>query len=118
MRHDDRAFLSIDIIRVASVALGAREVEDDLLGLVFCFLIHGAVGMEELVGEVAKHGGAAGRDAALGAWTTGEEFLHVLAGRELVEFGQAVGVRSSVSLEEDGRTGANFSRKWRRQKPD
>jgi hypothetical protein len=76
-----------------SVAIGAREVEDDFLGFVVGFLVDGAVRMEELVGEVAEHGGAAGRDAAFGDLNdeAGEEFLNVLAGREFVEFGEEVG---------------------------
>jgi hypothetical protein len=45
--------------RIPSVALGARDVEDDLLGLIFKFPAHGAMGMEDLVGEVAEDGGAA-----------------------------------------------------------
>lgn len=51
------------------------------------------MGMEELVGEIAEHGGAAGRDAASGDLNdkTGEEFLDVLAGREFVEFGEEIG---------------------------
>lgn len=63
------------------VGPGAWEVEDDLFGLVFRFLVDGAMGMEELVGEVAEDGGAAGRDAALGDLEDepGEEFLDVLA---------------------------------------
>ena len=75
------------------VAFGAREVEDDLLGLVFSFAVHGTMGMEELIGEVAENGGAAGRDASLGDLDdeAGEESLDVLAGRELVEFGEEVG---------------------------
>src|SRR5215510_2311823 len=72
-----------------SVAFRAGKVEKDL-GLVFRFLVDGAVGMKELVGEVAEHGGAAGGDAAFGDLDdeTGEEFLDILAGREFVEFRQ------------------------------
>ena len=63
------------------------------MGLVFQFLVDGAVRMQEPVGEVAEHGGAAGRDAAPGDLNeeAGEEFLDVLAGRELVELGEQVG---------------------------
>lgn len=41
------------------------------------------MGMDELLGEVAEHGGAAGRDAAFGDLNdeAGEEFLNVLAPR-------------------------------------
>jgi len=48
------------------VALGTREVEDDLLGLVGHFLFGDDVGMQQLVGDIGENGGAAGRDAAFG----------------------------------------------------
>lgn len=69
------------------------EIEDELLGLIFHFLVDGAVGMEELVGEVAEHGGAARRDASPGDLNdeAREEFLDVLAGGEFVEFWEELG---------------------------
>ena len=80
---------------MSSVALGAREIEDDLIGLVIQFIVdvHGAVGMEELVGQVAEDSCAARRDAPSGDLNdeAGEEFLDVLAGGEFVEFGEEVG---------------------------
>lgn len=48
------------------VALGAREVKDDLFGLVAGLLFGDDVGMQELVADVHQNGGAARRDAALG----------------------------------------------------
>jgi hypothetical protein len=73
-------------------ALGAREVEDDLFGLLR-FQVHGAMGMEQLVGEVAEDASAARRNAAPGDLNdeAGEEFLDVLAVREVGGFGQEVG---------------------------
>lgn len=49
--------------------------------------------MEDLICEVAEHGGAAGRDATLSDLNdeTGEEFLDALAGGEFGEFGEQVG---------------------------
>lgn len=77
----------------SSIALGPREVEDDLLGRIFRFLVDGAMRMEELVGEVAEDGGATRRDAALGNLMdeASEEFLDVLAVREVGGFGEKVG---------------------------
>src|SRR5690348_6146635 len=88
------------------IALGAREVEDDLFGL-FRFQVHSAMGMEELVGEVAEDGGAARRDAAPGDLNdeAGEEFLDVLAVGELRGFGEEVGgkvFRVAGSYRKDG----------------
>jgi hypothetical protein len=51
------------------------------------------VGVEELVGDVGKDGGAAGRDAAFGdeGEEAAEELADVDAGGELGEFGEEVG---------------------------
>jgi len=54
-------------IAFSLVAPGAREIEEDLLGLVLLFLVHGADGVKKLIGKVAKHGGAARCDASLGS---------------------------------------------------
>src|SRR5713226_5805320 len=81
---------------VGPVALGAGHVEDDFLGLVVCglgFEDDGAVGVEELVGDVGQDGGAAGGDAAFGdeGEEAGEELADVGAGGELGEFGEEFG---------------------------
>jgi hypothetical protein len=57
------------------------------------FAIDGAVGVEELVGDVGEHGGAAGGDAAFGDedHQPGEELVDVDGGVELGEFGYEVG---------------------------
>jgi len=73
-----------------SVAIGARHIDDDSLGLVVarvCFAGDSAVGVEELVGDVGEHGGAAWGDAAFGdeSEKAGEELVDVDAG---VEFGE------------------------------
>src|SRR5690242_19698977 len=73
-----------------SRASGAREIEDDLLGLgVFLvqFLFDNAVGMQELARDVGENGGAAGRDAAFGGLDeqAREEFAQVLGRGELGE---------------------------------
>ena len=75
------------------VALWAREVEDEFRWLVFRFLVDGAMGMEELIGDVGENSGAAGRDAPLGdlRQEAGEEFLDVLAVKEVGRFGEEVG---------------------------
>jgi len=81
---------------VLSVAIGARHVKDPFLGLVvggLGFQDDGAVGMEELVGDVGEDGGAAGGDAAFGdeSEETGEELADVGACGELGEFREEVG---------------------------
>jgi len=81
---------------VGPVTLGARHVKDDSLGLVIDglgFEDDGAVGMEELVGDIGQDGGAAGGDTALGdeSKEAGEELADVRAGGELGEFGEKVG---------------------------
>src|SRR5260370_42273944 len=72
-----------------SVAIGARHIDDDALGLVVarvCFAGDSAVGGEELVGDVGEYGGAAWGDTAFGDESEkgGEELVDVDAG---VEFG-------------------------------
>jgi hypothetical protein len=73
-----------------SIAVGARHIDDDALGLVVarvCFAGDSAVGVEELVGDVGEHGGAAWGDTAFGdeSEKAGEELVNVDAG---VEFGE------------------------------
>ena len=57
------------------------------------FAVDGAVGVEELVGDVGEDGGAAGGDAAFGDedHQPGEELVDVDGGVELGEFGEEVG---------------------------
>jgi hypothetical protein len=64
-----------------------------LLGVAGQFLINGAMGMQELVGDVGEHSGAPRRDAALGDQDEepGEELEDVVAGVKLREFGEEVG---------------------------
>jgi hypothetical protein len=76
-----------------SVALRARQIHDDLLRLVVRFFLDGAVGMQELVGDVGENGGAARPDAAFGHLDeeAREELADVGAGGEIGEFGEEVG---------------------------
>ena len=81
---------------VRSVTLWAGHVEDDFLGLVVFglgFQDNGAVGVEELVGDVGQDGGATGGDAAFGDENeeAGEELVDVNGGVELGELGEKVG---------------------------
>jgi hypothetical protein len=81
---------------VGPVTLGARHVKDDSLGLVVYgigFEENGAVGVEELVGDVGEDGGAAGGDATFGDkdQEPREELVDVDGGVELGEFGEEVG---------------------------
>jgi len=81
---------------VRSVTLWAGHVEDDFLGLVVFglgFQDNGAVGVEELVGDVGQDGGAARRDAAFGDkdQELGEELVDVNRALELGGFGEEVG---------------------------
>jgi hypothetical protein len=81
---------------VGSVTLGTREVKDPLLGLVLGglgFEGDGAVGVEELVGDVTKDGGAARGDAAFGNKDQEpcEELVDVNGGLELGELGEKFG---------------------------
>ena len=66
-----------------------------MLRLVFQFLVEvdGAMGMEDLVGEIAEHGGAPGRDAALRHLSdeAGEGFLDIVGVREVGRFREKVG---------------------------
>jgi len=71
---------------------GVRDVEDDL-GVFLGgsgFEGDGAVGVEELVGDVGEDGGAAGGDAAFGdeGEEAAEELADVDAGGEFGEFGE------------------------------
>jgi len=75
--------------------LGAREVEDDLLGLVvefLFFLLDDTVGVKELVGDIGENGGAAGRHAAFGGLDeeAREEFAKVVRGGEFGEAAEEV----------------------------
>ena len=80
---------------VGPVAIGAGDVNDNLRVVVGRggFEEDGAVGVEELVGDVGKDGGAARGDAAFGdeGEEAGEELADVGAGGELGEFGEEVG---------------------------
>ena len=74
---------------------GVRDVEDDL-GVFLGgsgFEGDGAVGVQELVGDVGLDGGAAGRDAAFGdeGEEAAEELADVGASGELGEFGEEIG---------------------------
>ena len=62
------------------------EVEDG-------FLVDGAVGVEELAGDVAEDGGATRGDASFGDddEEAGEELADVGAGGEFEEFGEEIG---------------------------
>jgi hypothetical protein len=78
---------------VRSVTLWAGHVEDDFLGLVVFdlgFQDDGAVGVEELVGDVGQDGGAARGDAAFGDkdQELGEKLVDVDGRVELGEFGE------------------------------
>ena len=77
-----------------SVEFGAREVEDDLLGLVVGFPVHRAVGMEELAGDEREDGGAARGDAAFGdlGEKASQEKADVFGGGEVGGFaGEKIG---------------------------
>jgi len=81
---------------VGPVALGARHIVDDSDGLFvggIGFEEDGAVGVEELVGDVGKDRGATRGDAAFGyeSEEAGEELPDVRAGGELGEFREEVG---------------------------
>jgi len=80
---------------LGSVADGAGHIHDDVdvvvVGVIFA--VDGAVGVQELVGDVSQNGGAARGDAALGHLDeeAGEKLPDVGAGGELGEFGEEFG---------------------------
>ncbi|SRR6266699_5933958 len=81
---------------VGPVAVGARHIVDDPDGLFVGgvgFEDDGAVGVEELVGDVGEDGGAARGDAAFDdeGEEAGEELADVGSGGEFGEFGEKVG---------------------------
>ncbi len=79
------------------VVLGAvwarGVVPDDGDGLLVDFAVDGAVGVQELVGDVGQNGGAARGDPAFGHLDeqAGEKLPDVGAGGELGEFGEEFG---------------------------
>jgi len=78
------------------VAFGAREIDDDLLGMVVLLADvagKGAMGMEQLVRDVRQYSSAAGRDAAFGDEDErpGQELLDVGGRLELRELGEEFG---------------------------
>ena len=84
--------------RIFALAGGAGPAgEVDTRGIEFevegGFLVDGAVGVEELAGEVAENGGAAWGDASFGDEDeeTCEELADVAAGGEFGEFGEEFG---------------------------
>src|SRR5712664_3328356 len=75
-----------DITGLEAGRVGVFELEK-------VFAIDGAVGVEELVGDVGEDGGAAGGDASFGdeGEEAGEELADVGAGGEFGKFGEEVG---------------------------
>src|ERR1700686_4609864 len=69
------------------------EHGDLFLGLEEVFPVDGAVGMEELIGDVGQDGGTGRGDAALGDEDEeqGEELVDVEGGIDLGEFREEVG---------------------------
>jgi hypothetical protein len=104
------------VMRFMLVALGARHIEDNLLrlvGLGILLAFDGAVGVEELVGDVGKDGGAARGDAAFGDedQEAVEKFVDVHGGIELREFGEEFRgqiFRVALGVHWDGNGGAHF----------
>src|SRR5712691_7947398 len=98
------------------VALGARQIEDNLLwlfGLSILFALDGAVGVEELVGDVGQDGGAAGGDAAFGDedQEAVEKLVDVHGGIELRELGKEIGgevFRVTLGVERERTWGAHL----------
>src|SRR5712691_7674620 len=98
------------------VALGARQIEDNLLwlfGLSILFALDGAVGVEELVGDIGKDGGAARGDAAFGDedQEAVEKCVDVYGGIELREFGEELRgkiFRVTLGVERKGAGGAHL----------
>jgi len=77
------------------VAFRARQIHDDFLGLVvqfLFFLLDGAVGMQELVGDVGENGGAPRGHAAFGRLDeeAGKEFAQVFGRAEMGEAAEEV----------------------------
>src|SRR5216683_796782 len=92
---DDGGAVSLLKPRVAGAGdiTGLEAGRVGVFGLEKVFANDGAVGVEELVGDVGEHGGAAGGDAAFGDedHQPGEELVDVDGGVELGEFGYEVG---------------------------
>ncbi len=96
-----------------SVAFGARQIEDDGLGIVvqfLFFLLHDAVGMKELVGDVSENGGAAGRNAAFGRLDeeAREEFAQVFRRGEFGEVAEEVAGEVGGVIGIGGEGGGDF----------
>jgi hypothetical protein len=103
---------------VLSVALRAREIEEDWLGLVvqfLFFLLDDTVGMKELVGDVSENGGAAGPDAAFGRLDeeAGKEIAQVFRGGEMGVAGEEV-FRKVGEVIGGYREGGGSACHWRR----
>jgi hypothetical protein len=82
--NDRTALLIVTFLR--PVALGARKVEDDFLGFGVEFAVDGALGVEDLVGDVGHDGGTARGNTAFG--DEDEEAGEILVdGESCVEFG-------------------------------
>ena len=101
----------------APTIVGSRDVAgfdaSDLLDDNGLLLADGAVGMQELVGNVAEDGGAAGGDAAFGDEDeeASKEFADVVGGGEFGEFGEEIGAQVgeiAVVLLEGGADGGTF----------
>ncbi len=104
-----------------SVALGARQVEDDWLGLVvqfLFFLLDDAVGMQELVGDVSENGGAAGRHAAFGCLDeeARKEIAQVFRGGEMGVAGEEVRGEVCGVIGKRGEDGGDFQTEMARTK--
>ncbi len=80
-------------IRTGFIAFGPRGVEDVLHRIVVDLALDGDEGVEELVGDVGKDGGAAYGDAVLHHEDEefGEKLIDLLGGLEVVELDQEVG---------------------------
>jgi hypothetical protein len=79
------------------LARGAGEIaevdgEESVRKVAGALAVDGVVGMEELVGDVGKHGSAAGGDAAFGDENeeVGEEKFYIEGGIEFGELGEEV----------------------------
>jgi hypothetical protein len=95
-------------VRISSIfALGADQVEDDLLGGVggdFVLDVPGAVGVQEEVAGVSHDGGASRGDAVLGEeeQQAGEELVHRGGGVELGEIAEKFGGQGRVGIAAGG----------------